>query len=64
MQQRRNNKQLSDDVKHLLNKSLIEYIVGLVIWIDIDELMIFLRLINKTLTFILYLLHCLLNEIR
>jgi hypothetical protein len=58
-----NNKQLNDDVKHLLNKLLIGYTIGLVILVDIDELVIFHRLISRTLTSS-YLLHCLLNEIR
>jgi hypothetical protein len=34
-------KQLSDDLKHLLIEVLIEYIVGFVILIVIDELMLF-----------------------
>ena len=35
-------KQLSDDLKHSLIEVLIEYIVGFVILIVIDELMLFL----------------------
>jgi hypothetical protein len=34
-------KQLNDDLKHLLIKVLIGYIVGFVILIVIDELMLF-----------------------
>jgi hypothetical protein len=41
---------MNDDLRHLLSKLLIGHIVGLVILLDIDELMVFHKLIDKIFT--------------